>query len=78
MVRKVCATDSYKIFHNAMYDVCWIKSYGIPINGHYYDTVVMVSLIDENRLWYTLNSISYDYLREVKDEKAFERSCRVI
>jgi DNA polymerase I-like protein with 3'-5' exonuclease and polymerase domains len=72
--RKVCATDSYKIFHNAMYDVCWIKSYGIPINGHIMDTMVMASLIDENRLWYTLNSISYDYLREVKDEKALKEA----
>jgi DNA polymerase I-like protein with 3'-5' exonuclease and polymerase domains len=32
--------------------------------------MVMSSLIDENRLSYTLNSISYEYLGEVKDEKA--------
>ena len=70
--KKVCATDSYKIFHNAMYDVCWIKAYGIKINGHIMDTMLMASLIDENRLWYTLNSISYDYLRKVKDEKALK------
>ena len=70
--KKVCATDSYKIFHNAMYDVCWIRAYGIPINGHIMDTMLMASLIDENRLWYTLNSISYDYLRKTKDEKALK------
>jgi len=72
--KKVCATDSYKIFHNAMYDVCWIKAYGIPINGHIMDTMLMASLIDENRLWYTLNSVSYDYLRKVKDEKALKEA----
>jgi DNA polymerase I-like protein with 3'-5' exonuclease and polymerase domains len=72
--KKVCATDSYKIFHNAMYDVCWIKAYGIQINGHIMDTMLMASLIDENRLWYTLNSISYDYLREVKDEKTLQQA----
>ncbi len=72
--KKVCATDSYKIFHNAMYDVCWIKAYGIPINGHIMDTMLMASLIDENRLWYTLNSISFDYLGEVKDEKALKEA----
>ena len=72
--KKVCATDSVKIFHNAMYDVCWIRAYGIPINGHIIDTMVMASLIDENRLWYTLNSISFDYLREVKDEKALKEA----
>ena len=72
--KKVCATDAVKIFHNAMYDVCWIKAYGIPINGHIMDTMVMASLIDENRLWYTLNSISFDYLGEVKDEKALKEA----
>ena len=72
--KKVCATDSIKIFHNAMYDVCWIKAYGIPINGHIMDTMLMASLIDENRLWYTLNSISFDYLREVKDEKTLKEA----
>ena len=72
--KKVCATDTVKIFHNAMYDVCWIKAYGIPINGHIIDTMVMASLIDENRLWYTLNSISFDYLGEVKDEKALKEA----
>ena len=72
--KKVCATDSYKIFHNAMYDVCWIRAYGIPINGHIMDTMLMASLIDENRLWYTLNSISYDYLRKTKDEKALKEA----
>ena len=73
-LKKVCATDAVKIFHNAMYDVCWIRAYGITINGHIMDTMVMASLIDENRLWYTLNSISYDYLREVKDEKTLQQA----
>ena len=30
-----------------MYDVCWIRAYSIPINGHIIDTMVMASLIDE-------------------------------
>ena len=72
--KKVCATDAVKIFHNAMYDVCWIKAYGIPIKGHIIDTMVMASLIDENRLWYSLNSVSFDYLGEVKNEKALKEA----
>jgi DNA polymerase I-like protein with 3'-5' exonuclease and polymerase domains len=72
--RDVCATDSVKIFHNAMYDVCWIRSYGIKINGHIVDTMLMASLIDENRFSYTLNSIAYEYLREVKDEKGLKEA----
>jgi DNA polymerase I-like protein with 3'-5' exonuclease and polymerase domains len=69
-IKDVCSTDSVKLFHNAMYDVCWLRATGVKINGHIVDTMVMSSLIDENRLSYTLNSISFEYLGEVKDEKA--------
>ena len=50
----VCKND--KIFHNAMYDVCWLKHYNIDVHGTIVDTMVMASLIDENRLFYSLNS----------------------
>jgi len=72
--KEVCATDATKIFHNAMYDVCWIRAAGIHINGHIVDTMVMASLIDENRFSYTLNSIGYEYLREVKDERGLKEA----
>ena len=71
-IKEVCATDAVKIFHNAMYDVCWLRAYNIKINGFIVDTMVMSSLIDENRLSYTLNSIGFEYLREVKDEKGLK------
>jgi len=74
--REVCALPNVKIFHNAMYDVCWIRAAGIQINGHIVDTMVMASLIDENRLAYTLNSISYEFLGEVKDEKALNEAAQ--
>jgi DNA polymerase I-like protein with 3'-5' exonuclease and polymerase domains len=74
--KQVCALPNVKIFHNAMYDVCWIRAAGIQINGHIVDTMVMASLIDENRLAYTLNSISYEYLGEVKDEKALNEAAQ--
>ena len=73
-IKEVCATDAVKIFHNAMYDVCWLRSYNIKINGFIVDTMVMSSLIDENRLSYTLNSIAFEYLREVKDEKGLKEA----
>ena len=69
-IKEVCELSNVKIFHNGMYDVCWLRAAGIKINGHIVDTMVMASLIDENRLSYTLNSISYEFLGEVKDEKA--------
>lgn len=36
--------------------------------------MLMSSLIDENRLSYTLNSIAFEYLREVKDEKGLKEA----
>jgi len=75
-VKQICANDNVKIFHNAMYDVCWLRAAGVQINGHIVDTMVMSSLIDENRLSYTLNSISFEYLGEVKDEKALTEAAQ--
>jgi len=73
-IQVILQNDSVKIFHNAMYDVCWLKYYGLKINGLIVDTMVMASLVDENRLWYTLNSISYDYLGETKNEAALKEA----
>ena len=71
-VKEICALPSIKVFHNAMYDVCWLRAYGIKINGPIVDTMIMASLIDENRSSYALNSVSYDYLHELKDEAALK------
>ena len=30
----ICESPSDKVFHNAMYDVCWIRKMGIKINGN--------------------------------------------
>ena len=73
-IKDVCALPATKIFHNAMYDVCWLRAYGVKINGHIVDTMVMAALVDENRLSYSLNSVSYEYLGEVKDEAALKEA----
>jgi DNA polymerase I-like protein with 3'-5' exonuclease and polymerase domains len=59
-----------KIFHNAMYDVCWIRSLGFKINGLIVDTMIACSILDENRFSYTLNTLSWHFLNEGKSEKA--------
>jgi DNA polymerase I-like protein with 3'-5' exonuclease and polymerase domains len=64
----VCASPATKIFHNAMYDVCWIRKLGIKINGLIVDTMIAASLIDENRYSYTLNTLSWHYLKQGKNE----------
>jgi len=56
-----------KVFHNAMYDVCWIRAEsGLMPKGKLLDTMIAASVIDENRMRYTLDSISKDYLTETK------------
>ena len=67
-ISDVCATEATKIFHNAMYDICWLRAYGIKVNGYIVDTMVMASLVDENRMRYTLNALSWEYLGERKNE----------
>ena len=61
--------DTTFIFHNAMYDVCWLRSAGLTIKGHIVDTMIAASLIDENRLSYQLNTLSKHYVGLGKDEK---------
>ena len=73
-IKDVCALPATKIFHNAMYDVCWLRAYGVKINGHIVDTMVMAALVDENKFSYSLNSASYEYLGEVKDETALKEA----
>jgi len=67
--RDICESPATKIFHNAMYDVCWIRKLGIKINGLILDTMIASSLIDENRFSYTLNTLSWHHLSKGKNEK---------
>ena len=56
-----------KVFHNAMYDVCWIRAEsGLMPQGVLLDTMVAASLIDENKLRYSLDSLAKEYLHEKK------------
>ena len=57
------------IFHNAMYDVCWLRSVGLTIKGPIVDTMIAASLIDENRMSYQLNGLAKHYVGIGKDEK---------
>ena len=59
--------DIRKVFHNAMYDVCWIRaSTGEMLEGPLLDTMIAASVIDETRMKYSLDAISKDYLKESK------------
>ena len=69
-LQDVLNTSSDKIFHNAMYDVCWLRAMGLKINGRIIDTMIASALCDENQLRYDLNTCSKRYTGQSKDETA--------
>jgi len=70
----VLNTDAIKIFHNAMYDVCFIRAAGLKINGMIVDTMIAGSLVDENRFRYDLGSMGRDYLGIGKNEAVLKET----
>ena len=66
----VLNTSAIKIFHNAMYDVCWIRHLGLKINGRIVDTMIACALVDENQMRYDLNNCAKRYTGKGKDESA--------
>ena len=69
-LKDVLLADSIKIFHNAMYDVCWLRALGFKINGRIVDTMIAAAVTDENRFRYDLNSLSWKYNGYGKNEAA--------
>jgi DNA polymerase I-like protein with 3'-5' exonuclease and polymerase domains len=69
-LKKLCEdTNITKVFHNALYDLGWLRAEGIEVKGKVIDTMIAAPLLDENRKWYNLNSLARDYLGVYKDEK---------
>ena len=69
-MRDLCSDpDAHYIFHNAQYDVGWLRAEGIEVKGKIIDTMVAAPLLDENRFSYSLNNLGRDYLHETKDER---------
>jgi len=66
--KDICESKADKIFHNAMYDVSWIRAMGFKINGRIYDTMIAASLVNENRYRFDLNSLGWDYVGQGKNE----------
>ena len=64
----VLNTDATKIFHNAMYDVCFIRATGLSINGKIVDTMIASAVVDENQMRYDLNNCAKRYTGKTKSE----------
>jgi len=68
---------STKIFHNAMYDVCFIRAAGLDIKGKIVDTMIAGSLVDENRFRYDLGSMGRDYVGKGKNESVLKETADI-
>ena len=70
--KKILDSPCDKIFHNASYDVGWLRQWGLDVKGRLIDTMIAAPLIDENRTSrgksYSLNALSKDYLGDKKKE----------
>jgi DNA polymerase I-like protein with 3'-5' exonuclease and polymerase domains len=69
-LQDVLNTPADKIFHNAMYDVCWLRSIGLKIQGRIIDTMIASALVDENQMRYDLGNCAKRYTGKGKDEAA--------
>ena len=69
-LKDILEAPSTKIFHNAIYDVCWLRAMGLKINGDIACTMIAAAVTDENRFRYDLNSLSWHYLGYGKNEAA--------
>ena len=69
-LKDVLESPSTKVFHNAMYDVCWLRRLGLKINGDIVCTMIAAAVTNENRFRYDLNSLSWHYLGYGKNEAA--------
>ena len=72
----VLKTSALKIFHNAMYDVCWIRRLGLTVHGTIVDTMTVASLVNENRFRYDLNSVAKEYTGLGKNEAALNMAAK--
>jgi DNA polymerase I-like protein with 3'-5' exonuclease and polymerase domains len=68
-MKKLLALPCEKVMHNAQYDLGWLRASGFEVNGRIIDTMLIASLLDENRFSYSLNACAYDYLNKTKSEK---------
>ena len=73
----VLKTPATKIFHNAMYDVCFIRAEDLKINGDIVDTMIAASLVDENRYRYDLGSLGRDYVGIGKNEAVLNETAAI-
>jgi len=70
------STGCDKVFHNAMYDVGWLKREGVEIKGEIKDTLIAAPLLDENRFSYSLDALAKTYIASSKNERVLREAAK--
>ena len=69
LTKQMATPNVPKVFHNALYDLGWLRAEGIEVQGRIIDTMIAAPLLDENRWSYSLNALGGHYLKEYKNER---------
>lgn len=73
-IKDVMLLPADKVMHNAAYDLGWLTATGFKVNGRIVDTMIAAPLLDENRFSFSLNSLGFDYLQEIKSEQGLKQA----
>ena len=73
-IKDVMLLPADKVMHNAAYDLGWLTTTGFKVNGRIVDTMIAAPLLDENRFSFSLNSLGFDYLQEIKSEQGLKQA----
>jgi len=74
--KEIANHPSDKIFYNAAYDVGWLKRLDVDLKGRWIDVMLGAPLLNENRFSFSLNTVAYDYLGEMKSEAALREAAQ--
>tara|TARA_R110000868_G_scaffold98628_2_gene271523 strand:+ start:11815 stop:13683 length:1869 start_codon:yes stop_codon:yes gene_type:complete len=68
------STKREVVFHNALYDVGWLRREGVIVHGKILDTIIAAPLLNENRFSYSLDNLGVEYCDERKDESLLKNA----
>ena len=74
-IKEVLSSSVPKLGARIQYDIGWLESAGIPVNGQLNDIQIAEALIDENQAHYNLDFLAEKYLGLHKEKSEIETFC---
>jgi len=63
-IKEILSSAVPKIFHNAVFDLKFLKNYGYEVNGTIYDTMILAKISDQDRKFLGLKDLTAQYFDE--------------